>query len=250
MKFRFASAFFLVLALFAFSTSALPTTPADDLSVVPTEEIGDLGLANLVKRHNFPAKIDDKLIAKVMVQIKAQVYAKVVVNFSATLCEKIKAGLNVSAKILGGVVTLDDLNIEARQSAALKNVKLNIEAKLNAELKANVYADIEVQLRKLCLGKTLTQDQLLKILIDIEAKLKAKLKVELPKLQAKLKVDIKAAIAACIKKLTVKIPPIATITASAKVDVDVALKACLDAAIKACATIDATVAAKALLKAL
>ncbi|KAG0165573.1 hypothetical protein DFQ28_009905 [Apophysomyces sp. BC1034] len=249
MKFRFASALFFIFALFAFTASALPTVPGADVETNlfdPNQVISDLGL---VKRHGNTIKVDNSVIVKIMASLKAQVNAKVVVDFSATLCEKVKASLDIKASILGGIISIGDAKIQAIQTATIKKLSAKIQAKLAARLDVSVYADVEVYLRKLCLGKTLTADELLKILIDLEVKVAATIEVKLPEIKADLKADIKAAIAASLKNVEVNIPIIAHITINANVNVDVALKACLDAVVVVCAKIkaDAEAEAKALL---
>jgi hypothetical protein len=260
MQLKLASLLFFVLALCAYTSSALPTahpiTANDEVATLNERDVelvtfADHLAGDLEKRTVFPVNADAKLAAKIMVAVKAKVKADIVAKLSASVSEKLNASLDVKVKALGGILSVGDAKISAVQSAAIKNVQVKLNAAIEANLQTEVYAKIEADLLKvLKKHKKCSQDDLLKILIDLEAKLIAALKIKLPSICAKLKVDIKAAVDACIKDLQVNIPHILNVKISTSFKLDVAVKACVDLAVKICADLNAKVCAKAVLKAL
>jgi hypothetical protein len=127
-------------------------------------------------------------------------------------------------------------------------IVVKIQAQLEAKLDAEVYAQIEVYLNK-ALGSSCDEDELLKILLCIDAKLAALLKVNLPKIAANIAADVKAAIDVGIKHAKVTIPLLLEVDISLKVDVAVTLQACVKAVISACADISTKVWANAIVNA-
>ncbi|CAO3598342.1 unnamed protein product [Absidia cylindrospora] len=260
MQLKLASVLFFVLALCAYTSSALPSahpiTANDDVVALNERDVETVNFADhlsgeLAKRTNFPVNADAKLAAKIMVAVKAKVKADVVAKLSASVSEKIKASLDIKVKALGGIISVGDAKISAVQSAAIKKIQVKLDASIEASLQTQVYAKIEADLLKtLKKHKKCSQEELLKILIDLEAKLIATLKVKLPTICAKLKADIQASIDACIKDLQINIPLLLSVKISSSFKVDVAVKACVDLAIKICADLNAKVCAKAVLKAL
>ncbi|CAO3648389.1 unnamed protein product [Cunninghamella echinulata] len=247
MQFKLTSLFFFVFALFAVTSYALPTgvdTAVDDLS------IGTNGLANdLVKRTNYPVKGDKNLAVKIMAEIKAKVHAEIVASVSATVCEKLVANLDLDVEALGGIISIEDVNIHVAQKALIKDLKLKVAAEIDAQLDAKVYANIEVQLLKLLQkkGKCSRQD-LEKILIEIEASLKKQLKVKLPKICLSLKAKLDALINLSIKAIKIQLGWLLKVKLGASVKFEAAIKACVDVAIKLCAAIDVKACAKAIVK--
>lgn len=95
MQLKLATLLFFVLALCAFTSSALPTArPVEaDLSLNErdieaisfTEHVSSV----LAKRTTFPIKNDDKLHANIMVAIKAKVKGDIVARISGSVSEYI-----------------------------------------------------------------------------------------------------------------------------------------------------------------
>lgn len=260
MQLKLASILFFVLALCAYTSSALPAAhpiaATDDLASLTERDIESVNFADhlageLTKRTVFPVNADAELAAKIMVAVKAKVKADIVAKISASVSEKIKASLDIKAKALGGIISVGDARVRAAQSAALNKVEAKLNAAIEAQLKTEVYANIKADLLKaLKKHKKCSEADLLKILVDLEAKLIATLKVKLPSICANIKADIKAALDVCIKDIEVKIPFVLEIKVSTSLKVDVAVKACVDLAVKICADLNANVCAKAILKAL
>ncbi|KAI9279564.1 hypothetical protein BY458DRAFT_502187 [Sporodiniella umbellata] len=232
MKFQFATLLLLAVSFFSnvFATSS--------------------HLVDLAARHTkYPVKATPGLYANIMAEIEAQVYAKVFAQVSANFCEKVSAHLDVKASLLGGAITAD-LGVSAVQKLAVKKLKIDIEAELKAKAKVQVFAKIEAYLKKQCGSKKLTEKQLLKILISVEAKLKETLKVELPKICANLKLASKAEVNIVLKKLAIDIPHIVHINVNADFDAKAAIKASVSVGLKACVKLNATQMAKLTLKAI
>ncbi|ORZ23329.1 hypothetical protein BCR42DRAFT_404505 [Absidia repens] len=218
MQLKLASLLFFVLALCAYTTSALPSAHPIDVDVSLKErDIETISFAehlsgDLAKRTIFPINTDAKLTAKIMVAIKAKVKADVVAKMSASVSEKMKASFDIKVKVLGGLISLGDARISARQSAAINKAQGKVSASIEANLETEVYAPIEAELNKLLKKKKkVSQADLMKILTNVEAKLIAKLKIKLPEICAKLKASIQASVEACIKDLAINIPLILTI---------------------------------------
>ncbi|RCH87230.1 hypothetical protein CU098_000289, partial [Rhizopus stolonifer] len=165
------------------------------------------------------------LYAEVMAKIEAQVQAKVLAQISASFCEKVSAHLDVSTSLLNGVVSAD-VGVSAVEKLAINKLK------------------------KQGGSKKLTQKQLLKILVQVEAKLKEYLKAELPTIGAHLKFRTNAQVNVALKKIAVNIPHLAEASVKANFDAKAAVSASVAVGVKVSAKLNATQAAKAILKAL
>lgn len=234
MKFQFATLLLLTIT-FACNVFANSVTAASSL---------------MPRHYKYPVKANDALIAKVMASVEAQVYTKVLAKVTANFAEELSASLDIKASLLGGAVQIGDLHIKAIQKAAVKKLKAEFDAELKAQVKAKVFKEIEVLLRKKCGHKSLTEKQLLKILIDVEAKLKQSLKVELPKIGVSLKLKAKEQIEVTLKNLKVDIPLIAKISVNASINEKAAIDSCISVGVKACAKLNATESAKLIIKGL
>lgn len=242
MRFHLATLFVFLMAMVFTTSHASPIMERDtELS----------SLANLVERDlSFPVTPDDTLVAKIMAAVKADLDVKVFADITANICEKIKAGLQVDASVLGGIISIDGLQIKAIQSAVIKNLKVNLDATVKADVDANVYVPLEADLRKLLGSTPLTKEQLLKILVDLEVQAQALVKVELPKLDVTLKAKIEEEIQVAIKKASVNIPLIAKVDIKVTVDEKATVDVCIDIAVKACLAIDVNASAQVILNGL
>ncbi|KAG1470970.1 hypothetical protein G6F56_002383 [Rhizopus delemar] len=240
MKFQFASLLLFLLAVIV-STSASPINERDIES--PLVQLAERG-------RSFPVKPDDTLVVDIMAAVKAQLKVDVFAQITATFCEKLKASLDIKAKILGGIISIGDLKIKAIQSAVIKKLKVRLDADIEADVKADVYVPLEADLRKLLGSSPLTETELLKILVDIEVKAKALVKVALPKINVDLKAKIDEELSVAIKKAEVNIPLIADVQISADIDESATLDACINVAAKACLAINVDAEAKVILKGL
>ncbi|KAG1582338.1 hypothetical protein G6F48_009225 [Rhizopus delemar] len=242
MRFQLASLLVFFLAL-VFSASASPIAERD---VKPSSHLVDLAERSI----SYPVKPDDTLVVDIMAAVKAKLNVDIFAQISATFCEKLQASLDVKAKILGGIISIGDLQIKAIQSAVVKNLKVRLDADIKAEVDANVYVPLEADLRKLLGSTPLTKDQLLKVLVDLEVEAKALVQVELPKLEVKLKAKIEEELSLAIKDAEVNIPLIADVKITANIDESAVLDACIDVAVKACVAIDVDAEASVILNGL
>ncbi|KAG1470971.1 hypothetical protein G6F56_002384 [Rhizopus delemar] len=232
MKFQFATLLLLAVTFVSnvFATSSLSS--------------------ELVSRHyKYPVQAGASLYAEVMAKIEAQVQAKVLAQISASFCEKVSAHLDVSTSLLNGVVSAD-VGVSAVEKLAINKLKVDVEADLKAKAKVYVYAKVEAYLKKQGGSKKLTQKQLLKILVQVEAKLKEYLKAELPTIGAHLKFRTNAQVNVALKKIAVNIPHLAEASVKANFDAKAAVSASVAVGVKVSAKLNATQAAKAILKAL
>ncbi|KAI9279563.1 hypothetical protein BY458DRAFT_502186 [Sporodiniella umbellata] len=241
MKFHLASIFFFFMAM-VISNSASPIAERD---------LAAPSLVHLAERHvTYPCKPDDTLVVDILAAIKAHLKVKVFAQITANFCEKLQANLEVKAKILGGIISIGELQIKAIQSAVIKNLKVRLDADLEADVDAKVYVPIKADIKALLGSTPLTKEELLKILVDIELKVQALVKVELPKIGVDLKAKVKEEIDISIKKAEVNIPLIAKVDINAKIDEAATLDACVKVAIEACVALDAKAEALLILQGL
>ncbi|CAO3698056.1 unnamed protein product [Rhizopus stolonifer] len=232
MKFQFAT--LLLLAVTFVSNVFATSSPSSEL----------------VSRHyKYPVQAGTSLYAEVMAKIEAQVQAKVLAQISASFCEKVSAHLDVSTSLLDGAVSAN-VGVSAVEKLAINKLKVDIEADLKAKAKVYVYAKVEAYLKKQCGSKKLTQKQLLKILVQVEAKLKEYLKAELPTIGAHLKFRTNAQVNAALKQIAINIPHLAQASVKANFDAKAAVSASVAVGVKVSAKLNATQAAKVILKAL
>jgi hypothetical protein len=89
MQLKLATLLFFVLALCAYTSSALPSAHPVDIELterdLETVSFADHLSGELAKRTNYPVKADAKLAAKIMVAIKAKVKADVTAKISASV---------------------------------------------------------------------------------------------------------------------------------------------------------------------
>ena len=166
-----------------------------------------------------------------------------------------EASLSIKLDILGGLVKVGDAEISAVQKAALKNLKANIEAKIDAALKANVFVGAEADLSEVLSTVTgvlpsglIPEEKLLPIVVDVITSIKANLKVELPTIMADLAADIESEIDVEIKDLAVTVPLVLDLEIDANLDIDVEIKAAVKASLAALAKLDVNAAARVIVK--
>ncbi|KAF7727211.1 hypothetical protein EC973_007909 [Apophysomyces ossiformis] len=245
--------FVFLLGLFAFTCSAAPTVHtkvqvASAIQVNNTQPPATFHYTNLIKRTTFPVKPDEDLRVKIIAAVKAKVKADILSTISASITEQVKASLNVHVKILGGLIKVGNAQISAIQSAAIKGLKLKVEGRVDSDVDANVYADLDAKLKRRLTGKhVLFERELLKLLGQVEGDVVSKLKVELPKIQTDLKTFIKTAVHAHLHDVEVNVPFILTIRVDADLDVTIAAEACVNAALRALSRVDIKAAARAIM---
>ncbi|KAI8333152.1 hypothetical protein BC941DRAFT_380802, partial [Chlamydoabsidia padenii] len=252
MQLKLTCLLFFVLALCAHTTSALPAAMPVDLGLterdIETVSFADHLSGELAKRAIFPLPVNAQLANKIMLGIKGQVSTDISAKISASVSNSASTSLDIKVKLFGGIITLGDAKLHAIQTFAAKQIEGKITASIDASLENDVYGSLQVDLNNLLKGlNALSQNDLLNILIELEKTLNAKLKVELPTIVTNLKPTIKNSVNGVIKDLKFAIPFLFSITINSTFQIDVAVKACIDLAVKITAELDATASAKALL---
>ncbi|KAI7868783.1 hypothetical protein BDF14DRAFT_1790832 [Spinellus fusiger] len=260
MKFSLSSAFLFGATLFSCASAAplnagplnldspnLPALPAIP-SLLSGTPVGSL-LSGLNKRTTFPTIGTENLAVQIMASIKAKVHAHVLAQISVQVAAHVHAGVEAHATLLGGIISVKKVKIDAQIKAAIDRLRIQVDADVQALVEPQVYAEPQVFLVKAILGKEVAEKELLLLVAHVIADVQARLQVELKKIHVKLAALIHPHIKAMIDELHVNLP-VAQVTVTVNVNVEAIVHPCVDVAIKACATLKAHVSPEAIVRAL
>ncbi|KAG2204073.1 hypothetical protein INT47_007067 [Mucor saturninus] len=198
----------------------------------------------------YPVQPDAALVAKIMVTLKAELYVKVFASITASFCEKVSASISAKASLLGGLISVGDVQLKLIQSAVIKKLQASFDAELKSKIQVAIYAELEILLEQLLGSSPLDEIKFLEKLTEFEIKARALVIAQLPKISAALAVEAKAQLEAAIKDVEVNLPLLAKATISAGINVEAALKVIIAVALEIAAKLDVKVIVDAILKSL
>ncbi|KAI8078221.1 uncharacterized protein B0P05DRAFT_587450 [Gilbertella persicaria] len=204
MRLSIASALLLVAACSS-AVSASPISRDTALDVTSIEQ--PLNLTAVLDKRTFvcPCQANNDFIGTVMDSIRGHLDAEVFAPVSVTFAQSAAATFNINS-FLGGVLNLGMSSVRSIESYAVASLRSSFSASLEAQINARIYAQIEASLRSKCGKKTLSDAQLLAILVQIHGEAKTLIHAQLPKIGAGLHGSANSCVGSAIGGIRKKIP--------------------------------------------
>ncbi|KAF9339380.1 hypothetical protein BGZ91_006115 [Linnemannia elongata] len=213
----------MAFTLFTATTQALPTLPHHERAI-------DLLKRGGSSTTTAPGLID--AVVKIFVQAETKILVDACVDLKASVCADVDVKLHAKANVLGLIGV--DVNV--------KKLEVSAKARVDADLKAVVLANIDAHVRAVVLKVCPKADKacLKKNAHSIVVQVAALINVDVKKLTVKVKADLQAhaklRLDLFIKKLDLNALGLAKVTISAiahvRSDIDVHIKAFVDVCVK------------------